>query len=173
MAAAGVVALELVVNLCRGVQFLLQTVGPYQGSGTVHLVKVLNLLGNRDVAIVVIQLLFYQFPAEDRLQLLGGHGLMCGGVQQGSRLLFHVCPHIVPGGGHFALRQIDFVGYFLFAHIRCSSFLWFRMFGHPSAENRVLLISIELLYRQQTGLAREQEKKIAQRRGNVYNGCEV
>ena len=45
----GVVPLKLVVNLGRGLELLLQAVGPDQGGGAVHLIEIPDLLGDGDV----------------------------------------------------------------------------------------------------------------------------
>ena len=75
MAAAGVVALEFVIDLGRGLELFLQAVGPDQGGRPVHFIKVPDLLGDLDVGGGVVQLLGHQLVAEDGLELVGGHGL--------------------------------------------------------------------------------------------------
>ena len=112
VAAGGVVALELVVDLRRRAQLLLQAVGPDQRRGAVHLVKVADLLRDGDIGRGVVQLLADQFLAEDRLQLLGGHGLAGAGVQQRGGLHLHIGPDVVPGLGHLLLFQVDLIGDF-------------------------------------------------------------
>ena len=54
----------------------------------------------------VVQLLLYQLIAENAVQLPGRHGLEGVGVQQGSGLVFHIGPHIVPCGGQLRFFQI-------------------------------------------------------------------
>ena len=54
----------------------------------------------------VVQLLLYQLIAENAVQLFGRHGLEEAGVQQGSGLVFHIGPHIVPCGGQLRSFQI-------------------------------------------------------------------
>ena len=108
--AGGVVPLKLVVDLGGGAQGLLQKLRVDQGRGPVHLVEVQNLPGNVEIGGGVVQLLLDQLVAEHGPQLLEGHGLMGGGVQQGGRLVFHVGPQVVPCLGQLAFIQIDFVG---------------------------------------------------------------
>lgn len=59
-----------------------------------------------DVGRGVVQLLLYQLIAENAVQLPGRHGLEGAGVQQGSGLVFHIGPHIVPCGGQLRFFQI-------------------------------------------------------------------
>ena len=54
----------------------------------------------------VVQLLLYQLIAENAVQLPGCHGLEGAGVQQGSGLVFHIGPHIVPCSGQLRFFQI-------------------------------------------------------------------
>jgi hypothetical protein len=114
--AGGVVPLKFVVDLRRGLELLLQAVGPDQGGGAVHLVEVPDLLGDLKIGGAVIHFLLHQLGAEDALQLLGGHGLERSGIEEGGGLVFHVGPEIVPGAGHLVLGEIDFVGNFVRAH---------------------------------------------------------
>ena len=116
VAAAGVVALKFVIDFGRGLQPLLQAVGPHQRGGAVHPVKAADFLGNREIRGGVVQLLPDQLVAEDRGELLGRHGLVRAGVEQGRRLVLHVGAHIVPGQRHFGFLQVHFVGNFLFGH---------------------------------------------------------
>lgn len=112
VAAGGVVALELVVDLGGGLELLLQAVGPDQGRGPVHAVEAQNVLGDGVQPGVVVQLLLYQFLAEDAGELLGRHGLVGAGIQQRCRLLLHVRPDVVPIFRHLRFFQIDLVGDF-------------------------------------------------------------
>ena len=116
VAAAGVVALELVVNLCGSAQLLLQAVCSYQGRGPVHLVKIPDLLGDLKIGGGVIQLLLHQLLTENRCQIRRSTGLPGCRIQQGCRLVLHVRPQVVPSRGHLAFVQIDFVGDFLCHH---------------------------------------------------------
>ena len=110
VAAGGVVALELVVDMRRGAQLLLQTIGAHQRGGTVHLIEVPHVLRNGDQGSVVVYLLLYQLGAEHLTHLLRRHGLKGAGVQQGSGLRLHVGAYIVPIPGHLVLGEIDLVG---------------------------------------------------------------
>ena len=109
MAAAGVVALELIVDMGRGVQLLLQAVGPHQGRGPVHFVEIADLLGDGDQGRVVVQLLLHQFPAEHGAEFVGAQGLTGARVQQRGGLRFHIRAEIVPGLRQLILGKIDFV----------------------------------------------------------------
>ena len=120
VAAAGVVALKLVVDVRRGAELLLQTVRAHQRRGAVHLVKVADLVRDRDVSGVVVKLLLHQLVAEHDAELLGGHGQAGAGIQQGSGLRLHVRPDVVPCFGDLAFGQIDLVGDFLFGHFNNS-----------------------------------------------------
>ena len=107
--AGGVVAFELVVDLRRGLELFFQAVGADEGRRTVHLVEVADLLGNRDVAVFIVQFLRDELFAEDRGQFLGGHGFHGAGVQQGSRFVLHVGPDVIPCLREFVLVKIHFV----------------------------------------------------------------
>ena len=121
--AGGVVALELVVDLGRGLELFLQAVGPDQGGGTVHFIEVPDLFGDRDVGVVVVQFLLDQLLAEHALQLLGGHGLAGAGVEQRGGLVFHVGPDVVPCLGHLVFFQINLVGdLFVCSHVGSAPF---------------------------------------------------
>ena len=114
MASAGVVALEFVINLCRGSQRLLQTVRPNQRRGTVHLIKVKDLVRDIDICRIIVKLLLDQLVTEHRTQILISHGLQGRGIQKRRRLVLHVGSHIIPLSRHLILIQIDFVGDLLF-----------------------------------------------------------
>ena len=118
MASGGVVAFEFVVDLGGGPQCLFQAVSPYQRGGTVHLVEVLDLLGDVDVRIIVVQLLLYQFLAEHRTQFLGRHGLQRARIEQRSRFVLHVRTDVVPLFRDLVFRQIDLVRDFFCHGIR-------------------------------------------------------
>ena len=110
VAAGGVVALEFVVDMCRGAQLLLQAIGAHQRGGTVHPIEVPHVLGDGDIRGMVVHLLLYQLGAEHVAHLLRRHGLQGAGVQQGRRLVLHIRANIVPIPGHLVLREIDLVG---------------------------------------------------------------
>ena len=65
VAAAGVIALELVVDPRRRLKLLFQAVGADQRRRTVHLVKIMNLLRDLKERRIVIQLLPDQLLTED------------------------------------------------------------------------------------------------------------
>ena len=110
MGAGGVAALELVVDFCRGLELLLQAVGPHQGRGAVHPVKVPDLPGNGDLPGVVVQLLADQLVTEHASQVLKAHGFSGAGVQQGGGLHLHIGPDVVPCPRHLVLGEIDLIG---------------------------------------------------------------
>ena len=114
MASAGVVALKLVVNLCGSVQRLFEEVRSDQGRGTVHLVEVLDLLGNVDVSVGGVELLSDELIAEYGSQLLGGHRLVSSRIEQRRGLVLHIRAYVVPFGGNFAFVKVCLVGDFVF-----------------------------------------------------------
>ena len=116
MGTAGVVALEFVVDLRRSLELLLQAVGPDQRGRTIHLVEILDLLGDGNVGVFVIQLLLHQLVTEHAAKLLRGHGLVGAGIEQRGRLVLHVRPDIVPCLRHLRLFEVDLVGDFLVCH---------------------------------------------------------
>ena len=116
VAAGGVVALELVVDLRGRAEFFLKAVRAHQRRGAVHLVEIADLVGNGDLARVVVQLLTDQLVAEHRAQIVEAHRRARGGVQQRGGLLLHVGAHIVPRARQFLFGQIDFVRDFFSGH---------------------------------------------------------
>ena len=110
VAARGVVALKLVVDVGGGVQLLLQAVGPHQRRRTVHLVEVTDLLRDGDVGGGVVQLLLHQLVTEHMAQLLRRHGLERAGVQQRRGLVGHIRTHVVPVPRQLVLAEVDLVG---------------------------------------------------------------
>ena len=123
MAAAGVVALKLVVDLRGRAQLLLQTVGAHQRRGTVHLVEIHDLLRDVEESGVVVQLLLHQLLTEDAAHLLGGQGLAGAGIERGRGLVLHVRAEVVPFGRDLVFGEIDFVGDVLLTHGDRSFFL--------------------------------------------------
>ena len=107
--AGGVIALKLVVNFRGGLELFLQAVGPDQGGGTVHLVEVTDLLGNRNIGGVVVQLLLDQLVAEHGPQVVEAHGGAGTGIQQGRGLGLHIRPDVVPGFRHLVFGEVDLV----------------------------------------------------------------
>ena len=63
-------------------------------AGGLHQAVVVELA--EDAGRGVVQLLLYRLIAENAVQLPGRHGLEGAGVQQGSGLVLHIGPHIVP-----------------------------------------------------------------------------
>jgi len=57
VAAAGVAALEFIINLRGGAELLLKAVGPDKGRGAAHPVKIYDFAGDIDVAVGVVHLL--------------------------------------------------------------------------------------------------------------------
>ena len=82
MAAGGVVALELVVDLSRCAQLLFEVVSTDEGRWTEHLVEVLYLLWDVDIRCSLVKLLLYQLIAENVAKLLSGAGLACCRIYQ-------------------------------------------------------------------------------------------
>ena len=116
MAATGVVALKLVIDLGRRVERPLQKICADQRRRTVHFVEVLDLLRNVDVGVGVVQLLRHQLLTEYGRKLLGCHGLMGRRIEQRRRLVFHVRADIIPFCGDLALVKVGFVGDFVLFH---------------------------------------------------------
>ena len=110
MAAGGVVALKLIVDVGRGVQLLLQTVGAHQRGRTVHLVEIPYLLRDRDIRGGIVQLLLHQLIAEHMAQLLRRHRPERAGMQQGRGLVGHIRTHVVPVPRQLVLSEVDLVG---------------------------------------------------------------
>ncbi len=110
MASAGVVSFELIINVRRGLEFFFQVVGSHQGSGTIHRIEILDIRGNFKIGGVVIQLLANKLFAKHGFQFFRSHGLLCPRIEEGSRLVFHICPEIVPGLGYLVFSEVDFVG---------------------------------------------------------------
>ena len=96
VASGCVVAFELVIDMCGSSECFLKAVGPDRGRRSVHLVEVLDFLGNLDETCVVVQFLLHQLLAEDSLQLLCRHGLESAGVEKRCRLVLHVRTEVVP-----------------------------------------------------------------------------
>ena len=116
MAAAGVVALELVVDFRGSVESLLEEVCADKRRRTVHLVEVLDLFGNVDISVGVVKLLRDKLVAEYGSEILSGHGLEGSGIEQRSRLVFHIGAHVVPLCGNLVFVQINFIRDFCFRH---------------------------------------------------------
>ena len=114
MASRGIVTLELVEYLGRRTQGLLQEVSPHQGRRAIHTVELLDFLRYVEIGSVIVQFLLVQFLAEDGTQVIHRERLQRGRVQQRSRLVFHVCTHVIPLGGDFTLIEINLVGNFGF-----------------------------------------------------------
>ena len=110
VAAGGVVALKLVVDLSRSVQRLLQIVRAAQWRRTVQLIHIEHRLGNINVAGVVVQLLVRQLLTEDGIQRFFRQRLMRARMNQRVRLFLHVRPQVVPLLGHLVFGQIKSVG---------------------------------------------------------------
>ena len=114
--AGGVIALELVINLRRGLELFLQAVGAHQRRRPVHFVEIADLLRNGDLTGVIVQLLPDQLVAKHGAQIVKAHRLAGAGVQQRGGLIFHVGADVVPGARHLVFRKIDFVRDFFGCH---------------------------------------------------------
>ena len=109
MAAGSIVAFKLIVNVCRRVQRLLQKFGVNERRRTVHLVEIVDFVRNFKLSGCVVQFLFYQILAENARQLLCRHRLQSPGIEERSRLVFHIRAEIVPCLRNFVFFKIGFV----------------------------------------------------------------
>ena len=75
VAAGGVIALKLVIDMCWRTQCFFQAVSTYQRRRTVHLVKILDILGNVKIRCGIVQFLLHQLIAEHMREFFCGHGL--------------------------------------------------------------------------------------------------
>ena len=107
VAAARVVAFELVVDVGRSAESLFQEVGADQRRRTVHLVERENVFGNRNVWRVVVEFLLDEFVAEHGTQVFETHGLAGAGVQQRGGLLLHVGTDVVPCLREFIFFEVS------------------------------------------------------------------
>ena len=100
----GVVAFELVVDVCRSAESLFEEVSANERRRTVHLVERADVFRNFDVSGIVIEFLLDEFVAENRLQIFESHRLAGSRVQKRSGLLLHIGTDVVP-----CLREFIFV----------------------------------------------------------------
>ena len=75
-----------------------------------NFIKIENFLGDGNIAVGVVKLLLDKLLAEDLAKSLSRNGLAGLGVEQGSRLFYHIGTYVVPIARHFALFQINLVG---------------------------------------------------------------
>ncbi len=116
VAAARVVAFELVVDLCRRSQLLFETVGAHEWRRAIHLVEVADFFGNGNPRVGIVELLPGQFRAKDRGELFERKRLVRPWMKQRRGLVLHVGANIVPCARNLVFREIDLVGNFFFAH---------------------------------------------------------
>ena len=122
VASACVVALKLIIDLCRSAKLLFQAIGSNKRRRTVHLVETENLFGNVKIRCVVVKLLLDKLVAENGTEVFKSHRLMSAGVEKRSRLVLHIGTNIVPLLRHFLFIKVDFVrNFFCVAH-NCLSF---------------------------------------------------
>ena len=114
--AGSVVALKFVVDPGRGAQGLFQLIGADQRRGAVHLVDLLDGLGDVHIGRRAVQLLAGQFLAENGGQVVHCEGLEGGRVQQRVRLLRHGRPQVEPLLGHLIFGEVQAVGDLGHAH---------------------------------------------------------
>ena len=112
MAAAGVAAFILIINLCRGIQRFFQIVRTHQRRRAVHTVTVTYRFRNVDKTILGIQLLCSQFGTEHRLQISQLYRLQGTRMQNRTMVGFHVRADIIPLLRNFILTQINFIRIF-------------------------------------------------------------
>ena len=110
MRTRGIVALKLVVDLCRGFQCFFQCIGANQRGRTVHFVDFLDFFRDIDVSVGFVQLLTGEFLAENGVEIAFGHGLEGCRMQHRVRLFFHDRTQIEPLLGHLVFGQIQAMG---------------------------------------------------------------
>ena len=103
----GVVAFELVVDVCRSAESLFEEVSANERRRTVHLVERADVFRNFDVRSVVIEFLLDEFVAEHGLQVFESHRLAGTGVQKRSGLLLHVGTDVVPCFREFVFFKVS------------------------------------------------------------------
>ena len=106
----GIVALELVVDLCRGSQRLFQCVSTDKRGRTVHFIDFLDLFRDIDISMGLVQFLTSEFFAENRVEIALGHGLEGCRMQHRVGLFLHDRTQIEPLLGHLVFGQIQTMG---------------------------------------------------------------
>ena len=131
--AAGVVALELVVDLRRCAECLLQVVGAAQRRRAVDAIHLEHRLGDVEVRRVVVQLLAHELVAEHGSQILRRCDLP---VRQpdGLRFLRHVGPQVVPLRRNLVFTQVQTMRR-LFGHGRFLSVDWLFSLGRAQKKS--------------------------------------
>ena len=95
--AGGVVALELVEDLGRGAERLLEVVGTAERGGTIDLVHLADALGDIEEGSLVVELLLAELFCEDRGDM-GDLGFDAVGEKHAAGLVRHVRTHVIPLG---------------------------------------------------------------------------
>ena len=139
-----VVALEFVIDICRGLELLLQTVCTHQRRRAVHPVEILDFLGDLEIGGILVHFLPGQLCAEHTGQFFSRHGLEGVRVQQWRGFVVHIGTQVVPGLGHLVFVQIDFVGNLLVCHGSVLLCFWslrggfFQVTKNPSPQTLVV-----------------------------------
>ena len=95
-----VVALEFVINSCRGIERLFEVVCANQRGRTINHVLLENRLGDVDITGFAVHLLMCKFFAENGVQRLFGDRLAGRRIQHRVGLFRHIGAHVVPLLGH-------------------------------------------------------------------------
>ena len=118
VAAGCVVSFELIEDVSRSSQRFLKIFRVHERRRAINLIEIMDFL--RDVVVrgIVVELLRYEFFAEDRGKICGSHRFEGSGVQERSLLGLHVRSYVIPFLRDLVLFQIHLVRYIiLLAHI--------------------------------------------------------
>ena len=110
-------ALILEIDVGWSAEGGLKIVGSHKRSASVAGVLLAYRLGDRDPLVSCVEFLVSAGLAEDRVEILGLQGLVCGRIEDWHRLVGHDCLHVEPCCRDFALREQEF----FLSH--CCSFL--------------------------------------------------
>ena len=110
MAARGIIALEFIVDFGRRAERFFQMIGAHERRRTVGAVIFPDGFRDGKKRGGVIQFLLNQLITENTGQFRGRHGLMGAGIQQGSGLVLHIGPEVIPCGRNLGFAEVNLVG---------------------------------------------------------------
>lgn len=96
MGAEWVRALVLEIDVGAGAESLFEGIGADERCGAIVSVLLLNLLGNIDPGMGLVELLLRAFEVEDVGEILSMKWFMRLGIQRRQRLVGHLCLYVVP-----------------------------------------------------------------------------